>query len=100
LLHWREAAVPMLAEVVVKLRWDRTQVRKDLLDGWTTPAVGSTITEGLLSANVGTAHVMGPRNLFSRMTDKYVTTSVVSPKKVMQRHDKNTLGRDNVSKKR
>ncbi len=99
-LNWREASVPMLSDVDGKLRWDGTEIRKDLLDGWTTPVVGSTITEGLLSANVGTTHVMGPRNLFSRMTDKYVTTSVVSPRKVMQFHSQNTLERDRVGRAR
>lgn len=99
-LNWRKASVPMLSDVDGKLRWDGTEIREDLLDGWVTPVVWSTITEGLLSANVGTAHVLGPRNLFSRMTDEYVTTSVVSPRKVMQFHSQNTLERDRVGRAR
>ncbi|MGW5876535.1 hypothetical protein ACWFMI_08280 [Nocardiopsis terrae] len=89
-MEWRDAAVPMMSDVDGKLRWDGTEIREDLLNGWVTPVRWNTITDGLRSANIERVHILGPRNFFSRITDKYAITSVISPKAVMQFNSDNS----------
>lgn len=83
-LEWHDAAVPMLSDVDGKLRRDGTEIREDLLNGWVTPVRWDTVTNGLRSADIERVHILGPRNFFSRITDKYASTSVISPKSVLR----------------
>ncbi|GAA2804836.1 ACP S-malonyltransferase [Crossiella cryophila] len=81
-LDWRPARVPMLSDVTGELITDPQAIMTDLLDGWVTPVRWATVVEGIRRSRAEQAYIIGPRNMFSRLTGNTVPTAVVTPKAV------------------
>lgn len=83
-LNWRPSRVPMLSDVTGELITDPEAIMTDLLDGWTTPVVWSTVVEGLRESKAEQAYVIGPRNMFAQLAGDSLPTAVVTPKAVLE----------------
>lgn len=79
---WRSPKWPMLSDVTGELLSDPEEIKQDLLDGWVTPVHWSTVVEGMRTARAEHAHIIGPRNMFARITNNALPTDVITPKKV------------------
>ena len=78
----------MLSDVTGELLTDPAAVMKDLLDGWISPVRWSTVVEGIRASRAERAYIIGPRNMFARLTGNSVPTAVVTPKAVMEYPEK------------
>ena len=85
---WRRSELPMLSDVTGELLTDPAAVMKDLLDGWISPVRWSTVVEGIRASRAERAYIIGPRNMFARLTGNSVPTAVVTPKAVMEYPEK------------
>lgn len=85
---WHRSPLPMLSDVTGRLLTEPSEVMTDLLDGWTSPVHWHTVVEGIRVSGADRAFVVGPRNMFARLTGDSVPTAVVSPKAVMDFPDK------------
>ncbi|WP_406692040.1 hypothetical protein REH65_08660 [Saccharopolyspora sp. ID03-671] len=81
-VSWNSPKWPMLSDVSGRLLTDPAEIEKDLLDGWVTPVRWSTVVEGMRAARAEHAHIIGPRNMFARITNNALPTDVITPKKV------------------
>lgn len=79
---WSTPKWPMLSDVSGRLLTDPEAIKQDLLDGWVTPVRWSTVVDGMRAAGAEHAHIIGPRNMFARITNNALPTDVITPKKV------------------
>ncbi|GAA4621137.1 ACP S-malonyltransferase [Saccharopolyspora hordei] len=84
-VSWHRPKWPMLSDVSGKLLTDPEEIEQDLLDGWVTPVHWSTVVGGMRDAGTEQVHIIGPRNMFSRITNNALPTEVITPKKVVDR---------------
>ncbi|MCR3719511.1 MULTISPECIES: hypothetical protein [Prauserella salsuginis group] len=77
---WQAPTVPMLSDVTGELLTDGHAVMTDLLDGWVTPVRWSTVVDGMRSSGARRVVIVGPRNMFARITNNVMPTAVVTPK--------------------
>ncbi|MEY8040579.1 hypothetical protein [Saccharopolyspora cebuensis] len=84
-VRWRVPRWPMLSDVSGRLLSDPEEIKRDLLDGWVTPVHWSTVVDGMRTARADHAHIVGPRNMFSRITNNALPTDVITPKTVADR---------------
>ncbi len=81
-LTWRDVRLPMISDVTGCLLTDRVAIMTDLLDGWTTPVHWSTVAAGIQASGADRAFVVGPRNMFARLTGASVPTAMITPRTV------------------
>lgn len=81
-LVWHHSPLPLLSDVTGRLLTEPADVMTDLLDGWTSPVRWSTVVDGIRASGAERAFVIGPRNMFARLTGNSVPTAVVTPKAV------------------
>lgn len=86
--EWHRSPLPMLSDVTGQLLTEPGEVMADLLDGWVTPVHWSTVVEGIRASGADRAFIIGPRNMFSRLTGNSVPTAIVTPRAVLEFPDK------------
>lgn len=90
-LEWRPGRYPMLSDVSGRMLTDPVEIMHDLLDGWTTPVRWTTVVDGIRASGAERAVVVGPRNMFGRLTRSSLPTITVTPRSVAD-HDGSSTG--------
>lgn len=79
-VEWRTARIPVISDVDGRTLREGEEIRRDLLDGWTTPVHWSTVLRGIRSAGGREVWIPGPRNMYARITAREFPTKVITPR--------------------
>ncbi len=77
---WNTPSLPLLSDVTGELLHHPDAIMEDLLDGWVSPVHWTTVVEGIRTAGADNVLIIGPRNMFARITNNRLPTAVVTPK--------------------